>query len=101
MNATGARLAATATIPVPAVIAFWWYAITHPTVMDRMAVFPAFVVVCIILGPMTGFGAAVWGWVLYDRGWREVWYAVPGMIVAGGAFALNAGCFLVYIAPGC
>jgi hypothetical protein len=61
MNATGARLAALATTPVPAVVAFWWYVITHPTTLNNMAVFPAFLVVCMILAPVTGFGAAVCG----------------------------------------
>jgi hypothetical protein len=90
-----------ASLPSPVVVGFWWFTIQNPWVMDRLELFPPFFLASCILGPLCGVGAVLCGRLVFSLGWREVWYAAPCFLGGLGAFAFNAFCFVVYIAPGC
>src|SRR5262245_2783873 len=83
------------------VVAVWWFTVSIPWVMDRMELFPLFLVIQLGLGPLTGLGAALCGWLVYLRGWGSVWYAVPCLLLGCTAFVVNGLAFVFLIAPGC
>ena len=94
-------LAVGTTLPGVLVVAFWWFTANNQWVMDRLEVFPLYLVIQFGLGPLAGLGAVWCAWLVYQQGWGPVWYALPCLLLGVTAFIVNGLGFVFLIAPAC